>query len=495
MRNWLIGLDPRALGVTVFVVIFGGTSLSLGYMYAQARSDRMEDVNRQLHELAATAAALVDAEEHEELYHPDHLGSAAHLALLEPLVQFHLRNPSVLNVSTARLMPDRNHLRVLQSHDDERVKDLHRRMGRDPQSLPTVRPFSTAAGHPAADAALQDGAATFVLPSGFDEAIGHHGESRAAIRDASGRYIGYVAVHYDLNQFTAKLNQMQQLTLLSIGACFLVAMVMGRAATRMRRDVLASIRLLQASEAAMRAERDRAERERLAKGELLAVATHDLKNPLGAISGMADLLLATSREKPAGDPIEVEMLETIRHSAAHMFAIVKGILDHEAMEQSGLTVAGDTVSLSDTIRKVVDFNKTYAAKKEIAIDVELEDSVMVKGDSTRLKEAADNYISNAIKYSSPGSRIQVTLATTSPGVARLEVRDSGPGLTAADRQKLFGKFQKLSARPTAGETSTGLGLSIVKSIIELHQGRVGCDSEPGQGSVFWAELPVADGGA
>lgn len=491
MRNWLIRLHPQALGLTVFVAVFGGTSLTLGYMYAQMRSDRMADVTHQLNELAATAATLVDAAQHEEVDHPDDIATPQHRRLLEPLVQLHLRNPEVLNISTARLTPDGSHLRVLQTHSDHRILDLHRRLGRDPQALPRVSAFSTVLPEPAADAALNAGAQTFVLPREFHESFGHHVESRAALRDSTGRLVGYVSVEYDLNQFTARLGQIQNLTATAIVVSFLVAALIGLSAMQMRRDILASVSQIQASEAAMRAERDRADRASQAKSELLAVATHDLKNPLGAISGMSDLLLATNKEKAAADPLETEMLESIRHSASHMFAIVKGVLDHEAMEHSGLAGASDTVSLSDTIRKVVDFNKAYAAKKQIVMDIDIADGVDVMGDATRLKEAADNYVSNAIKYSPAGSRIRVALGTGPAGVARFEVRDSGPGLTEADKQKLFGKFQKLSARPTAGETSTGLGLSIVKSIVELHHGRVGCDSEHGKGSVFWAELPTA----
>lgn len=472
--------------------MFGGTSLTLGYMFVQARTDRMDDVSRQLHELAATAAALVDAEQHERVFHPEHLGSPEHRALMEPLVRFHLRNPSVLNVSTTRVTAD-GHVRILETHRDERVLDMHRKLGRNPETLPTLAPFAAPAQVQEADQALESGIPTVVLPKDFHDVIGHHIESRAALRDPSGRYVGYVAVHYDLNAFTAKLQQMEQLTVVALVVSFLVAVIVGRTAMQMRRDILASVSLLEVSEAAMRAERDRADQANRAKSELLAVATHDLKNPLGAISGMSDLLLDARKQKPAADPLEVEMLERIRHSAAHMFAIVKGVLDHEAMEHAGLTVTHNTISLSDTIRNVVDFNQAYAAQKSMSIDVQIEDGVMVVGDPTRLKEAADNYISNAIKYSPAGSRIRVTLHTIKPGTVRFGVRDSGPGLTDADKQRLFGKFQKLSARPTAGETSTGLGLSIVKSIIELHKGRVGCDSEHGKGATFWAELPVVSG--
>lgn len=141
------------------------------------------------------------------------------------------------------------------------------------------------------------------------------------------------------------------------------------------------------------------------------------------------------------------------------------------------------------------FNQKNAEKKQIQISLEISEGIIIDGDPTRLREAFDNYISNSIKYSQPGQKVTITLKPLSTdslnSVTEIEFRvtDEGPGLSENDQSKLFNKFQKLSAQPTGGESSTGLGLSIVKTIIELHQGSVGCDSKPGQGASFWFRLP------
>jgi signal transduction histidine kinase len=102
-------------------------------------------------------------------------------------------------------------------------------------------------------------------------------------------------------------------------------------------------------------------------------------------------------------------------------------------------------------------------------------------------QVLENLISNAVKYSPPGKNIFVRLRQQS-GAIRLEVQDEGPGLSGEDQKKLFGKFARLSAKPTGGEHSTGLGLSIVKKMVEALTGRVWCESEPGRGATFIVEL-------
>jgi signal transduction histidine kinase len=105
----------------------------------------------------------------------------------------------------------------------------------------------------------------------------------------------------------------------------------------------------------------------------------------------------------------------------------------------------------------------------------------------------DNLISNAIKYSPPGREVFVRVSRSTAS-ARIEVQDQGPGLTAEDQRKLFGKFARLSARPTGNESSTGLGLAITKRLVDAMGGRIWCESSPGQGATFFVELTLDSAG-
>lgn len=240
----------------------------------------------------------------------------------------------------------------------------------------------------------------------------------------------------------------------------------------------------------LRAKKEAAEAAYKAKGELLAIASHDLKNPLAAIAGLAEIMLDMKKSDSAASAQDIELLQSIYDASRHMSDVVKGILTNEGVEQQGLAFDENGVDISTVCAELVQLDENMAKRKDIHFVSDIQPNITICGDVTRLREAFDNYISNAIKYSPPGKTVTITLKTIEDGrQIEFGVRDQGPGLTDTDRAQLFGKFKRLSAKPTGGESSTGLGLSIVKTIIELHKGTVGCDSRPGEGAYFWARLP------
>src|SRR5260221_324321 len=224
------------------------------------------------------------------------------------------------------------------------------------------------------------------------------------------------------------------------------------------------------------------------KNDFLGIAAHDLKNPLGAIRGYAEML-----EEDSDDISKGEMADTaarIKKSANLMFDLVSNLLDVNRIEQGKMDVNLAPCDLWETVRQAVEGYRPRAQAKQIELHFDGQTRApLVIADAAQVVQIMDNLVSNAVKYSPAGKNIYVRVRQVETCV-RAEVRDEGRGISEADRKRLFGKFARLSARPTAGENSTGLGLAIVKSLVESMNGKVWCESEPGQGATFLVELPV-----
>lgn len=221
------------------------------------------------------------------------------------------------------------------------------------------------------------------------------------------------------------------------------------------------------------------------KTQLLGMAAHDLRNPLDAILGYVEMV----RDGAQGNEAVAEPAERIGESALRMNALLGGLLSAASIESGRLVADTHPVHVAALIEGVASAYRVPAERKgqRLDVDVTARDQVVV-GDEERLRQVLDNLVNNAVKYTPHGGRIAVSLAADD-GRLRIAVRDSGPGLSAEDQQRLFRAFERLSSRPTGNETSTGLGLSIVKRIVEQHGGRIWVESAPGAGSTFVVELP------
>tara|TARA_B100000315_G_C14558841_1_gene579535 strand:- start:529 stop:1602 length:1074 start_codon:yes stop_codon:yes gene_type:complete len=223
------------------------------------------------------------------------------------------------------------------------------------------------------------------------------------------------------------------------------------------------------------------------KNKFLGIAAHDLRNPLASIIGFSEFFLDKEFGPMSND--QIEYMTTIQTVAEGMQTLVNDLLDASAIESGKLDLQLTEESLKDLISERVKVQRMVAQKKNINIQLELIDISKVKFDINRISQVIDNLISNAVKFSPPGSNVHISLNKNKDD-ATLIVSDEGPGISKEDQGKMFGDFQKLSAQPTAGEKSTGLGLSIVKKIVEAHKGKIFVESEIGKGSSFICSLPV-----
>jgi signal transduction histidine kinase/DNA-binding NarL/FixJ family response regulator len=227
------------------------------------------------------------------------------------------------------------------------------------------------------------------------------------------------------------------------------------------------------------------------KNEILGTVAHDLKNPLGVILGRTEMLTELIGAGSSKDSVTAQV-EHIRDATKRLTLMVDHLISDAMADAFDITIRRESVDIAGLVGEVADANQPLATNKQQTIKVSAPPNFFTMCDADRMREAIDNLVSNAIKYSPIGGKIAV-------GVSReknnsiIRITDEGAGLSPEDLGRLFGRFQRLSAKPTGGESSTGLGLSIVKRIIDMHGGQVTAESAgPGQGSTFTVILPATE---
>lgn len=235
-------------------------------------------------------------------------------------------------------------------------------------------------------------------------------------------------------------------------------------------------------------ERQNTELQRLGelKNTFLGIAAHDLRGPIGNIQMIADLLNNKTIQINAAE--RVSLLNDIGKHTSHILTLLDDLLDVTRIESGKLELRFEAINLRRFLPEVIHRHNMMAATKGTRVQLGPVAEGDVQADPARLRQVLDNLISNAVKYSAPGSLVTVDAGKDETGW-RVNVRDQGPGITDQDRRRLFQDFAKLSAQPTGGERSTGLGLAITRRIVEAHGGKINVDSVPGEGATFWFSLP------
>ncbi|WP_316818925.1 GAF domain-containing sensor histidine kinase [Pedobacter nyackensis] len=220
--------------------------------------------------------------------------------------------------------------------------------------------------------------------------------------------------------------------------------------------------------------------------QILHTTAHDLKNPLTTIPVRADLIKLKKHDPDVVDT----MCDHIKTASLNMVRIIDELLQSGSMEAGEVRLLLVKLNVSYLVSNVVAMNQPLAERKGQNIHFESEMDAFVKADEGRLNEVVDNLINNAIKYAPLNTNIYVKLRNSNNKVF-ISVEDEGPGLTIEDKKLLFQRFTRLSAQPTGGENSTGLGLSIVKVLVEAHGGLIFAESEgKDKGSRFTIQLPL-----
>lgn len=266
--------------------------------------------------------------------------------------------------------------------------------------------------------------------------------------------------------------------LLLLGAIAAAAIIgRQRAIARAERRILAETRRA----------RDAAEEAATLKSKLLDLASHDLKAPLVGVMMTAENIA----EDAATLPEVVDQARAVRQESQRMFDLVKDLLDSSALETGDLPLRRAPLDFAALVRELHPEFELRAARKDqrVLLAVDASAPLRISGDAARLRQVIHNLVDNALKFSPAGTTVHLAVTRTADQV-RLAVRDEGPGLTAEDQQHLFQRFRRLSAAPTGGESSSGLGLALTHDLVTQHGGRLWAESTPGAGATFVAEFPA-----
>jgi PAS domain S-box-containing protein len=258
------------------------------------------------------------------------------------------------------------------------------------------------------------------------------------------------------------------------------------------RDVTERKRFEQAfqeSNVELEAAKSAAEKANLAKSDFLSSMSHELRSPLNAILGFAQLMESAS---PAPTPAQAGRTAQILKSGWHLLKLINEILDLAVVESGKVSLSHEPVSLAEVVAECRDMLEPQAQQRGLRMTFPLfQEAVFVWADRTRLKQIVINLLSNAIKYNREGGTVLVNYDEMLPGRLRLNIRDTGPGLVPEKLGQLFQPFNRLG-QEGGTVVGTGIGLVVTKQLAELMHGAVGVESTVGVGSVFWCELDLAE---
>jgi signal transduction histidine kinase len=223
------------------------------------------------------------------------------------------------------------------------------------------------------------------------------------------------------------------------------------------------------------------------KSDFLANMSHELRTPLNSIIGFSDMLL--TEEIGALSETQRDFLETVARNGRHLLQLISELLDLSKIEAGHLQLTLEPIDLRQLLHEAADSVRAQTEKRRHRFDLDLPaDPLPVTADHVRVRQVLLNLLSNAIKFTPEGGQVRLSGRPESDG-ARVEVVDTGIGISPADQQKLFREFVQLDPSASRHYEGTGLGLALCKRLVELHGGRIGVDSDHGRGSTFWFTLP------
>ncbi len=325
---------------------------------------------------------------------------------------------------------------------------------------------------------LGEGATEIIARIATSAEIGPYEEIIISNREKDSQYL-------DLLEATKREQERTRLTNLLILAIAVIIMVMSVVVIRFRMKAKSN-QLLREKNQMIEERNKELKRINEEKNDLINILAHDLRSPLSNILNISLML----KDSPNLSDEDKKMNSYVTTSSEKMATMINKILDVDAIESGNRNLKMEVIDLSKVCNTVLTNYKTKANNKDIAIAASILPDLKIYADKLYTEQVIDNLLSNAIKYSEPGSEVQYCTVVEGDRI-KVSIKDQGPGFSEEDQRNLFKKYHRLSAQPTAGENSVGLGLSIVKSYVDMIGAEISYETEVGKGTTFTIYFQLA----
>jgi signal transduction histidine kinase len=224
------------------------------------------------------------------------------------------------------------------------------------------------------------------------------------------------------------------------------------------------------------------------KRDFLANMSHELRTPLNSIIGFSDILL--TQEVGPLTTMQQDFLETVARNGRHLLQLINELLDLSKIEAGKLQLTPAPLDVRELLREAAESVRAQTEQRRHTLQLDLPaEPLVVSADHVRVRQILLNLLSNAIKFTPDGGQVRLLGRPDEGGGARIAVIDTGIGIAPEDQSKLFKEFMQVDTSASRHYEGTGLGLALCKRLVELHGGRIGCESGRGRGSTFWFTLP------